>query len=369
MKIGIYTIHACNNYGAMLQAFATQKALDKIGVNSELVNLYPTSIEKSNKYLNCNNSIKNIVKNLYAISNSNVRLKSQRFEMFHNAMKLSKRYYSIDELYANPPQYDIHLVGSDQVWNLERGFPKRGYFFLDFLTDNQSRVAFASSFGNPNIPEQYYSQLKEHLSKFSRISVREASGVDLIGKATGLQATHVLDPTFMLSKQEWQTITQDEPHIKGRYILYYGFDKNDVCRQIIQQVRSAMNLPIVAISVSTTIPYHVDKFCQSAGPKEFVNLFMHASFVITSSFHGLAFAINFRKNFIVMRTGTRMSRMESLMHEFGLEDRLVESVSQTKKLLQNSIIINYEPINPKITTAVIRSKEWLKTTITALSNK
>ncbi len=359
MKVGIYTIHACNNYGAMLQAYATQKALEKLDVEAEIVNYYPREQERINRYVTKPKSLKDAIKVGFAIMNPAIHIKTRRFEEFHNMMHLSKRYYSLDEIYQCPPDYDLHLVGSDQVWNLERGFSVRNYFFLDFLDDGQRKVAFASSFGNPNISEATYPQLKNYLCKFEKICIREESGVKLLKDATGLDATHVLDPTFLLSKDEWMNVAEEEPIVKGNYILYYGFDRNDTCRKMIQLVREKLAMPVVAISVSTFVPYKFDKFIQSAGPREFINLLANASFVITSSFHGLAFATNFRKDFIVMRTGTRMSRMESLLHEFGFGNRQVDSLDETDKLLNNDVKIDYSQNEQAIDAAIKRTKECL----------
>ena len=359
MKIGIYTIHAPNNFGAMLQAYATQKALDKIGVSSELVNLYPINLEKQNKYLSPNNSIKNIIKNIYAITNPKAHLKSRRFADFHNSMKLSRRYYTIDEIYANPPQYDIHLVGSDQVWNLERGLQVPPFFFLPFLSPSAKRISYASSFGNVEAAKKYKDEIISYLSLFDYRSVREQDAAQFLTKECNLPTVCVLDPTFLLSAQQWSEIAGSSPLIKGKYILYYGFDKNQLCREALKFLRTTLCLPLVGVSVSLHSPYTFDKFYQEAGPIEFLNLIKNAAFIVTSSFHGMALSINFRKDFVVLKHGTRMSRMESLLHDFFLEDRLVDNTQKLQDIVTSKLHINYGHVNPHITAAINRSKNWL----------
>lgn len=363
MKVGIYTFHKETNYGAVLQAYATQYIIRSFGVETEIVNYYPREKEKRNSYIGKNDSLKSIIKNIYAVVNPMMWTKSKRFSEFHEMMSLSRRYETIDEIYQNPPVYDVHLVGSDQVWNLERGFSKRAFFFLDFLKRDEKRISYASSFGNADISSSTYPRLKDLLSKFSAISVREDSGVKLIEKATGLHAEHVLDPTLLLTRAQWQELSSDNPVVSGDYILYYGFDKDDTCRQMINMLCTTLRMPIIAVSVSPTIPYKVDKLIQSAGPKEFVNLFLNANYVITSSFHGVAFALNFQKDFVVMKHGTRMSRMESLLDMVSLKNRIVSSVPEMETLLENEIHVDYSVSYEGLERNRRFSIDWLKTSL------
>ena len=358
MKIGIYTIHAAYNFGAMLQAFATQYIIKSFDIEAEIVNDSPH--EKLNAYLTNNTSLKAIIKNLYALTNPLIWIKSKRFRDFHKSMSLSKKYKSINDIYKNPPKYDIHLVGSDQVWNLEHKVDKQYYYFLDFVPKGEKCISYASSFGNSNISQSVYPQLQQLLSKFNKLSTRETGGVSLIKQATGQDATLVLDPTLLLTAKQWSKLISQNPIIKGKYILYYGFDKSENCHQIIKNLRSSLQLPIVAISVSTTTPYKFDKFIQAAGPKEFINLFKYASFIITSSFHGVAFSINFQKDFVVMQHGTRMERIESLLDIIGQRKRIISSVQELNELFKNNKNIDYQKCSIAIAEKRNESIKWLK---------
>lgn len=369
MKIGIYTIHADNNYGAMLQAYATQKALEKIGVDSELVNLYPKEKEKKNKYSYPSNSIRNLAKNIYSICNHKVRLKSKRFADFHNSMKLSKRYYSLDEIYHNPPIYDIHLVGSDQVWNLENGLKGRAFYFLDFLSSHENIMSYASSFGSDVINEEDKLILKFLLKKFRYISVREHSGVDLIKKSTGLNAALVMDPTFLLNQEDWEKLAGKYPLINDDYILAYGFAKKLETNQLIDIIKRKYNMPVIGISVSIHHPFNYDSFYQEAGPIEFLNLIKNAKFVITASYHGAAFAIHFKKDFFVSRHPTRNSRIETMLALTGLEDRMID-LSNSASYKNKKMTINYSPsVLSKITKLSEYSFNWLQNCVNAFEIK
>lgn len=358
MKVGIYTIHAAHNFGAMLQAFATQYIIQSFGIEAEIVN--DRSYGKLNAYLTNSTSLKAIIKNLYALINPLIWIKSKRFRDFHKSMSLSRKYNNINDIYKNPPTYDIHLVGSDQVWNFEGKIEKRHYYFLDFLPINVKCISYASSFGNSNVSNSFYPILQQLLFKFNKLSVREKGGVNLIKHSTGLDAAWVLDPTLLLTAEQWSKFSPKSPIIKSEYILYYGFDKNENCHQIIKNLRSSLQLPIVAISVSTTTPYKFDKFIQAAGPKEFINLFKYASYIITSSFHGVAFSIIFQKDFVVMQHGTRMERIESLLEIMGQKKRIISSTQELKELLQYEKSIDYQKHSIPIIQKRNYSIEWLK---------
>lgn len=114
------------------------------------------------------------------------------------------------------------------------------------------------------------------------------------------------------------------------------------------------------MSVSTTTPYKFDKFIQEAGPKEFINLFKYASYVITSSFHGVAFSINFQKDFVAMRHGTRMERIESLLEIIGQRQRIVSNVQELEELLKIEKNIDYQKCSAPIVERRNYSIEWLK---------
>ncbi|MFI1772469.1 polysaccharide pyruvyl transferase family protein [Thalassobellus citreus] len=359
MKIGIYTIHAAYNYGAMFQAYGTQKALSKLGYDNEFINLYTSDYEKKNENKFFSLKPKSLLIYIYCRINPKIQLKYKRFRDFHSEMKLSKRYLSLDEIYTNPPNYDIHLVGSDQVWNLERGVPDPPYYFLDFIGSEKKKISYASSFGTSQVNEKYYKDLKLLLSSFNAISVREDDGVDIVKEATSIDATQVLDPTFLLNGDEWSELSS-ERIIKQDYILYYGFDNSELSGKLIKNLKKRLNLPVVAISGGISFPFKVDNFFQEAGPKEFINLFKYANFICASSFHGLAFAIHFRKSFLSIKHPNRNSRMETVLSKFDLLNRQAVNAEEILEFSDDQLFIDYSKIEDKIEFERVRSLNWLK---------
>lgn len=362
MKVGIYTIHRANNFGAMLQAYATQYVINHLGAEAEIVNFYSEGESKKNSYVRKPSDLKSLIKSIFALVNPKIWKKCELFRDFHDSMPLSKKYASHDELWSCPPVYDIHLVGSDQVWNVERGLSEKPLFFLDFLKGDERRISYASSFGSTNIPSEVTNRIKEYLSNFSAISVRESSGVEYLKGQCGLSSKQVLDPTLLMTEDQWRSLNIGAPLVGGKYIAFYGFDKSENCRRIISTLRKRLNMPIVAVSVSTTVTssYEIDHFIQAAGPLEFLNLFSNAAFILTGSFHGTAFAVNFRKDFVVLRFGKRMTRMESLLDILGLRSRIVSDENELNSLLDVSPSVDYSKGGVILETERQKSISWLK---------
>lgn len=170
---------------------------------------------------------------------------------------------------------------------------------------------------------------------------------------------NVLDPTFLLDAQEWEQIMDKQAIFQGKYILYYGFDTSDFCAEAMRLLKKKLGMPVVGISVSLHSPYSFDCFYQQAGPCEFLNLIKNASVILTSSFHGMALSINFRKDFIVLKHGTRMSRMESLLSKFNLENRLISNIEKLDVLINKNFSINYNACETTINENVEFSRKWL----------
>ena len=359
MNIGIYTIHATNNFGALLQSYATAKFLNSHGHHAEIVNLYTINDEKHVCYVNSWTSPKGFVLNLMRLALPSVRRKLTNYQKFRQMLPLSIRFFSASSLRETPPEYDLHLVGSDQVWNTERELSTAAIYFLDFLVHGEHKASYASSFGNVEAANRYVSEIKGWLSEYQSVSVREVDAVSFLREKCEVDAKLVLDPTFLLSAEEWSDISGEKLLIPGKYVLYYGFDKTQMGQQIIDTVRREYNMPVIGISVSLTSPYRFDRFYQQAAPLECLNLIRNAEMVLTSSFHGAALSVNFRKDFIVIRHGSRMSRLESMLDLFGIKDRIVSNVDDTQQILSSSRHIDYSLCESFIDSAVNDSKQWL----------
>jgi len=340
LKIGIITILKVNNYGAELQAFALQKKLEYLGFESEIIdylyyknsNFIYTSMAKPFVKLSLLTKVKewlnpireNILTFPYRTA-ENIRM--EKFENFHkNNTKLSlKTYRSIDELYQSKFNYDIFMVGSDQVWNPQTNVSLKPYF-LTFAPKGKLKVSYASSFGVSSIPGMAKEIYKQGLNNIDQIAVREKQGVKLVKELTGRTACHVLDPTLLLNKQEWESVAT-LPKFTEPYILLYELSESAYTTQLAKTI--AVNLGWTVVRVcKNAVEQDNDPSIHNiidAGPSEYIGLFLNAAFVITNSFHGTAFSINFCKPFysILSKEKPNNSRQEGLLSLLNLEKRLV----------------------------------------------
>lgn len=363
MKIGIITILKVNNYGAELQAYATQAFLRKLGYEAEIID-YLFYKNPGHKKTTMSRPLfkfdlrKKVSEFLYPIFDKIKNLRNWeisksriiRFEEFHKAhTHLSKTYRTADDLYNSQMDYDVYLTGSDQVWN-PGIYSSIAPYFLDFVPKDKRRISYAASFGVSNIPDDCIETYKSFLSKYSAIGVRERDAVDLVKSISGKTATWVLDPTFLLSKNEWLDIGQMIQAPKENFLLIYELTPCPYIIKLSRHIARILGIKIVRICKDSAIIENdnsVINICD-AGPSEFLYLFDKASFVVTNSFHGTAFAVNFNKPFYTVLPFHKQnnSRQRSLLKLLDLEDRCLIEGSEFP--IASSFDIDYESVNHKL---------------------
>lgn len=321
-------MHKVVNFGSALQACALLKKVRDLGYEAELIDYkYPNAVHKAgqNKYKEAFKQVIHFL--LSAIVGFPTIRQVNRYKRFwqDNFYLSLRRYVSPQELQDAPPIYDVYMTGSDQVWNAN--FTKKDEsFLLSFAPNTVKRVSYASSFALNTIPKQYEELFKKNLPNYSFISVREESGVFLANKYGKVKAEWVCDPTLLLTKEEWKEIAKGgKAYTKQPYILVfllaYSFDPFPEVDFIVNKVQKELGLHVIYLDAGKRDYFkpnsHVIK---DAGPKEFINLFLNADFIITSSFHGTAFSINFRKPFFsIIEKDNPDSRIGSLLRRVGME--------------------------------------------------
>lgn len=375
-KVGIITFVNAGNYGAELQAFASQFILNKMGYEAEIINYVfyknsrhiKTKLSKPQFNFNLKQKLAEFllprIQKLKAIINkkqSNIR--KSRFEEFHRInTKFSKEYRTIDELYLNPPQYDIYISGSDQIWNPDI-FSNIEPYFLTFAPKVAKKISYASSFGknelSPNVSNKYSTWLKEYYA----ISTRENIGVKIINDLN-LNAECVLDPTLLLDMEEWQKVEVEQKNIPQNYLLIYELISSPYLNTVAKEIAKNKNLKIVRICKDVFVKEKDKNVINiiNAGPAQFIYLFSHADYIVTNSFHGTAFSINFNKNFnVVIPPGrSNSNRQRNILTLTNLEDRLIEEGSNISEI--NSSDIDYK------TAMCILDKEREKSILFLKSN-
>ncbi len=330
-SVGIITMHRPISFGSSLQAYALQRKIQDLGHDCEIIDYqYPNKLHTTRR-----NPLKIVMRTIihYLMNlfmGMPVLFERHRFNSFRrNYLKLSKYYKNPESLVANPPNYDIYCTGSDQVWNTN--FTKRDTSFILSFVKDKKKISYASSFAVDYVVDECIPDFKYYLSQYDAISVREKSGIELVENLTGKRASLVCDPTMLLTKEEWFPLAeQSRIKIKKPYILVfiltYSYNPYPEVNHIIDAVQQKLGLHTVVLSgnkydylrKNTTV-------IKNAGPLEFLYLFKNASFIITSSFHGVAFSANFEKPFMaVVNKNGKDSRLMSFIERVGLEERAIE---------------------------------------------
>lgn len=333
-KVGIITFHCADNFGATLQAYALQKAIDNLGFHSEIIDFRPSILVRPYKFLPPEKlSLMAITKFIikWLLIKNRYEHRSQLYEFFRKEfMVLSNKRYLLDaDLRNDPPVYDIYIVGSDQVWNpiflKETGFS----YLLDFLPTNVYKVSYASSVVEP-IPDELSEFYEKYLSQFASISVREKASAEILRKILKERPIYIsLDPVFLINKEHWLTICK-EPQRKPRknFIFVIDYVQNPEYNWFVNQVANELSMDVISFSFSWRDflkPKYVNhRFSvQFEGPREILWYIANAEAILTSSFHGLAFSLIFEKKFACMVHPSRGNRMVDLLSELGLQKWLI----------------------------------------------
>lgn len=362
IRIGILTIHDSPNYGACLQCYALWKYLTDQGYDCEVIDLHRPGAHSdylpSRKYQRCRpvqeGKLGKLKQTLKAFFKKNPPIikhysddSERKFKDFNALLKLSKPYRSVDELYQNPPDYDIYIAGSDQLWNPAQPYCLEPYFltFVDGMF--KKKVSFSTSIGITELTILEKNKFKTWLSDFSAISVREKQAKQLLESFIEREVHQVLDPTFLLTPSSWRTLAR-EPQVQEPYILYFALhlDTNllNYCQRLSKESGSCLYV------LNQTQPDPLDDSyvaVKDAGPREFIGYIANAQMVITDSFHGTVFSIIMgTKNFYtyIAQGNKRGCRIEDLLNIFELSEHLLNpSLSQSFDEL-NSHIINHNHV-------------------------
>lgn len=360
--IGIITFHRAINYGAILQTYALQKKIKELGVKCVIIDYRNKKLEnrhKKIKFSDCKN-MKDFIR--YLLLSKNHNIKYDKFREFANKhFEVSTPFYSLKDLREAEKKYDTFITGSDQVWNYQINDMDAAYF-LEFTKDKSKKASYAASFGVSNIPNEYKQKYFELLNDFEYILVREKQGADIIRELLSREAQVVLDPTLLLSKEEWHSVAKEGySAVDGKYILIYAFGGSKNIWNLAENISKKTGYKIVCIANTYKKSINI-KYIKSAGPEEFLGLFKNAEYVITNSFHGTAFSINFNKQFFTEMLPDTMgvnSRIEDILDLFRLDNRIITS-SDASVI---DILINYNEMNEILETERKKSMALLKNLI------
>lgn len=368
MVIKTITCHNVYNYGASLQAYALQKYLEFLGHDVEIIDFQPYFhqnrynifyIPKSSRfYAICKKipmlaCLYNLQKNFSMFKTWGRKKKFDKFT--ENYLKLTTTQYETSkQLQANPPKADIYIAGSDQIWNTNSDNGKEPAYYLDFGDKDIKKYSYAASFAIPDIDETLKNFVKSKVSNLNKVSVREETGVNILKKLQ-IEATHVIDPVFLLSKEDWEKLVKKAniSNFPKNYILIYDFLLDKQIKHAALYFKKIYKLPIISINDFNTISY-ADVNINNAGPLEFLNLIYNSEVVISSSFHATAFSIIFEKKFYVypLAGQNNSSRMTDFLSDLNLIERF-----KPKHISLDSI--DYKSVNKLLNEEIKSSKTFI----------
>jgi hypothetical protein len=359
-KYGILTFHRAINYGAILQAYALQKTLEKYELDVEIIDYRAEFNEKRfakkklKEILNIRVIYNIIFRNSYTIHNR------ESFRPFiENFIKISKTIIETrKELIEASEKYDSIICGSDQVWNL--GCTEMDdSFLLPFKLTKTKKIAYAASFGSDVLADKHKEKYRKYLSDYEGIAVREKSGVSIVKDLINKDIPYVLDPSLLLSRKEWSIIGDKSIVPKRDYVLVYLMSEDKVLLNTARNIGKKKGLKIIYIN-NRLFKARGMKSLSSITPNQWISLFDNASFVVTNSFHGTAFAINFNINFYVkyIPRSIANTRLENILKDTKLTSRLVDIKGQYL-----DEVIDFTTPNRLLNSEIERSIEFIERNI------
>lgn len=375
MKLGILTLVPYDNYGGILQGYALQTVLERMGHDVTIMRtkLY-NWVSLKNKILRFVWWVKDrYVKRKAGISclvpGTYLDYRVARIKPFIDKhIHFTREFSSTRDLYRfqDKSQYDGFVVGSDQTWRPCLS-PDLYHMFCDFLpaSSHKLRIAYAASFGvdTNEFSDVQLGICKPLIKKFQAISVREESGVKLCEDMFGVEAKHVLDPTMLLNKEDYLELIKDyHPQNEHVDLMQYMFFFNHEENAIIAKTSSLLNMKPVNLMTKYFLNQVQDKSqlpdAQFLPVEEWISAYSRAKFVLTDSFHGTVFCIIFNVPFLCV-SPVAIARFKSLLKVYGLEDRLVMKESEvTKDLLEKPI--DWEKVNSVREVLKKQSLDFLK---------
>lgn len=374
-KVGLITYHSAYNFGSVLQAYATKTMIERLGFDVETIDYRTPS------------------QTYWYTTEASIRLYGRRMWLWDSQFYLKrlarlrrrKRFENFISTYLHPThptlrsyeevcnadfRYDILVCGSDQIWNpwcteffAEDRSKALLPYFLKFGTANK-RISYASSFGTDR---KVIEPGVKNLDLIDRISVREAESASLVSKLTGREVTHVCDPTLLLQLEDYKKLGLYKPKIKSEYLLIYNLNwKPAVLRAwlpAIKQFAKEHNWKVVLIS-----PLHYSSDSEvtvlhDAGPLDFLSYLSNASFVVTTTFHGTMFSLNFERPFVSCSTDVA-SRQGQVLQMCGMGQAIVNDPNDLSEAANKMLHIDFTRSNDAIAGLRESSIAYLKKALT-----
>lgn len=367
-KVGLVMTFQGTNYGQLLQSYALQQKIESMGYETEIIQ-YHSGKDKGVKitYASLYVSVQTIIKILFRKLKSRKNFSKIELDVNHKENIIKRR--SVSDLFRNTrfhnivvvngysnlvdksKDYSAVVVGSDQIWLPEVSVTN--FYTLRFALPGITRISYATSMGVSSYPNYAKKPAAEYWQKIDYLSVREEQAKKIIKEIADVEANVVADPTYLLTTEEWEERIPNISVIETGYVLCYFLGDNDVIKEYAKRFADGKNLRLVSIlsnECNSDDSQFADEVLIGKSPEEFINLIRNADFVLTDSFHGLAFSvINEKQFYIFYRNRTdvkqsRNSRIDNIVKIWGLEERLIK---EPEKMIFKDDLIDYSIVTKK----------------------
>ena len=336
MKVGITTFHFVNNFGGALQACALRRVVEEhCGAGCVI-------LDYRQPFVRMTDAVR-----ILPISRNTATIRAGLATMGERRGRIAKfRAFREQHLSLVPTgtACDKYICGSDQIWNPDITLGVVPQYFLDFVKEPEKKIAYAPSFGSDRIAPRYRKKIGSYLNRIGSLSAREQSGVELIRELTGREAKRLIDPTFLLNREQWDQIIAKPaaPSTEEPYILLYIMQENDAVYETAKRLKEETGCRIIEISRYGLRPDFVDESRIAVGPDEFAALIRDAAYVCTNSFHGMAFSLIFERPFALVPSVRFRAREEELM--------------ELLKIRQGDLLAEYDPARTREIVAIERKR-------------
>lgn len=356
MKIGILTFHLVPNYGAVLQAFALMDFLRRKGHDAFIVDYRcpgnNDAYSPKNQY--SLKRVRHALKSYVYFFIMLVLSKNSYVKKFNAFETFQKKFFNLIDL--KDSSLDVVFCGSDQIWNpsITKGMDKF-FFGLHDSCINSKKIAYAASCGDVNsLSSEEKELMVSYAKQMDAVSVRE-SPLNVFLTKKGVASEVVLDPVFLLSKNDYIKHFYDESFNEQEYVLVYELHEVPLIRPVVKAIAKEKNLKVIYVCGYKKMKFFCHDHIYTAGPEDFITYVANAKYVVTNSFHGLAFSLIFEKDFNVCLPKVRAERLTNLLDSVGLSNRVVTQVDSI-----NTQQIDYNQVSRKKNELIELSKKFIE---------
>lgn len=364
-KIGIVThYYGSVNYGGCLQAYALTHVLREMGYDASQIS-YNFRTKGPMPACSFKGRVRRIIERIFYSARFEQRYRA--LEAFRDATPHSERVYDGSSIGDTTDLYDVFITGSDQVWNTSW---YHSAFFLDFVGGGKTKLSYAASLGRPTLSEAEREKMRESLKDYTAISVREQDAVALLSDLTEKKVEWTLDPTLLLSRDDWEKVSSGRK-MKGKYLFCYFLSTDKRTRRLATEYAREKGLTVV------TLPHFPSTFSKNdfmfgdvhlydVTPNDFISLIKNAECVFTDSFHAAVFSNLYKKEFFVfdrLHASEMKTRILTLLPLFGTEARFCREEDFTLSHLLSVGEIEYGQDSEYFDSLVKRSRDFLKNAI------